>query len=168
MMITRMKINTIFHPEQNTHRKTFYIIAHHYKHFILFSLSRACVFFQLIDIAKKVTNISNDEAKAITEFKKILSNVSVSFFNKEPIPKNESEGAAFTLCKTVEGAKKYCPNRWKAMEAWFAFARMVSEYKKQLHFFCVKYEHSADFYVLALIFQPKTDWQKIVCSFRQI
>ena len=59
------------------------------------------------------------------EFQKVLKNVSVSFFNTEELPKNESEGDAFKLCKSIEGAKKYCPNRWKAMESWFSFARKV-------------------------------------------
>lgn len=79
----------------------------------------------MIAIAKNLTGISNNETMAIAEFKTTLTNLSMSFFNKEPIPRNESEGDAFKLCKTIEGAKKYCPNRWKAMEAWFSFARMV-------------------------------------------
>lgn len=69
--------------------------------------------------------MENNDTKAVEEFKKILTNTSRSFFNKEPIPKNESEGDAFKLCKSIEGAKKYCPNRWKAMENWFSFARKV-------------------------------------------
>jgi len=78
---------------------------------------------EAVMIAKTVTKINDNDTKAVEEFQKILKNISVSFFNTEEIPKNESEGDAFKLCKTIEGAKKYCPNRWKAMEAWFAFAR---------------------------------------------
>ena len=82
---------------------------------------------QAVDIAKTVTKINDNDTKAVEEFQKVLKNVSVSFFNTEELPKNESEGDAFKLCKTIESAKKYCPNRWKAMEAWFAFARKVGD-----------------------------------------
>ncbi len=79
----------------------------------------------MVEIARNVTQVYHNETLAIENFQKILTNISVSFFNKEEIPKNESSGDAFKLCKSIEGAKKYCPNRWKAMENWFSFARMV-------------------------------------------
>jgi len=48
------------------------------------------------------------------------------YFADKPIPANESDANASALCSSVEGAKKYCPNRWKAMQNWFAEARKVS------------------------------------------
>ena len=48
------------------------------------------------------------------------------YFADKPIPANESNADAFILCSSVEGAKKYCPNRWKAMQNWFAEARKVN------------------------------------------
>eukprot|EP00794_Sanderia_malayensis_P009553 gene9553-10540_t len=80
---------------------------------------------QVIEIAKNVTQIFSNETMAVESFQKILTNISVSFFNNKELPKNESSGDAFKLCKTIEGAKKYCPNRWRAMEKWFEFSRMV-------------------------------------------
>lgn len=78
---------------------------------------------EVLEIARSVTNqTSNDTAKEL--FIKRL-NESDMYFTDKPIPANESDENAHVLCSSVEGAKKYCPNRWKAMQNWFAEARRV-------------------------------------------
>ena len=54
-------------------------------------------------------------------------NHSDMYFIEEEIPKNESDENAHVLCGDEEGAKKYCPTRWRAMQNWFNEAHMVSE-----------------------------------------
>lgn len=81
---------------------------------------------QVLEIARSVTNqTSNDTAKEL--FIKRL-NESDMYFVDKPIPANESDENAHVLCSSVEGAKKYCPNRWKAMQNWFAEARKVKKW----------------------------------------
>ena len=58
----------------------------------------------------------------MTEFRQKL-NSSESYFNPEPIPKNESDKEAHRKCSDIEGAKKYCPKRWAALELWMAESR---------------------------------------------
>ena len=80
--------------------------------------------FQVLEIARSVTNqTSNDTAKEL--FIKRL-NESDMYFADKPIPANESNANAHVLCSSVEGAKKYCPNRWRAMQNWFAEAKKVN------------------------------------------
>ena len=80
--------------------------------------------FQVLEIARSVTNqTSNDTAKEL--FIKRL-NESDMYFADKPIPANESNANAHVHCSSVEGAKKYCPNRWKAMQNWFAEAKKVN------------------------------------------
>lgn len=80
---------------------------------------------QVLEIARSVTNqTSNDTAKEL--FIKRL-NESDMYFVDKPIPANESDENAHVLCSSVDGAKKYCPNRWKAMQNWFAEARKVKK-----------------------------------------
>ena len=74
-----------------------------------------------MEIAKEVTG-ENDNHTAITKFRAIL-NSSASYFNAEPIPKNESGEEAHKKCSDIEGAKKYCPKRWAAIQLWFAESR---------------------------------------------
>ena len=52
------------------------------------------------------------------------------YFNSEPIPKNESDKKAHRKCSDIEGAKKYCPKRWAALELWMAEARKASFWLK--------------------------------------
>ena len=42
---------------------------------------------------------------------------------------NESDKNAHVVCGDVEGAKKYCPTRWRALQSWFDEAHMVSRNK---------------------------------------
>ena len=80
--------------------------------------------FQVLEIARSVTNqTSNETAKEL--FIKRL-NESDMYFADKPIPANESNANAHVLCSSVEGAKKYCPNRWRAMQNWFAEAKKVN------------------------------------------
>ena len=74
-----------------------------------------------MQLAKEVTG-ENDNQTAITKFRAIL-NSSASYFNAEPIPKNESDEEAHKKCSDIEGAKKYCPKRWAAIQLWFAESR---------------------------------------------
>ena len=74
-----------------------------------------------MEIAKEVTRES-DNNTAIAKFRAIL-NSSGSYFNAEPIPKNESDKEAHRKCSHIEGAKKYCPKRWAAIQLWFAESR---------------------------------------------
>ena len=76
-----------------------------------------------MEVAKLVTGI-NDTDTAVTEFRQKL-NSSESYFNPEPIPKNESDKEAHRKCSDIEGAKKYCPKRWAALELWMAESRKV-------------------------------------------
>ena len=66
----------------------------------------------------------NDTAKE--QFIKRM-NHSDMYFIEEEIPKNESDENAHVLCGDVEGAKKYCPTRWRALQNWFDEAQMVSK-----------------------------------------
>ena len=76
-----------------------------------------------MEAAKNVTGKSN-ETEAIREFRELLDSPD-NYFNKVPFPPNESDAQAHARCSTIEGAKKYCPMRWKAIQGWFNEARMV-------------------------------------------
>lgn len=66
----------------------------------------------------------NDNDTAVAMFRKKL-NSSESYFNPEPIPKNESDKEAHKKCSDIEGAKKHCPTRWATLELWMAESRKV-------------------------------------------
>ena len=76
-----------------------------------------------MEAAKNVTGKSN-ETEAIREFRELLDSPD-NYFNKVPFPPNESDAQAHARCSSIEGAKKYCPMRWKAIQGWFNEARMV-------------------------------------------
>ena len=73
--------------------------------------------------AKSVTGKEN-ETEAIREFRSKLDSPD-NYFNKDPFPDNESDAHAHARCSTIEGAKKYCPMRWKALQEWFKESRTV-------------------------------------------
>lgn len=102
-------------------------ISYSYVYFSMLTDSFADVVqyvFQVLEIARSVTNqTSNDTAKEL--FIKRL-NESDMYFADKPIPENESNANAHVLCSSVEGAKKYCPNRWRAMQNWFAESKKVN------------------------------------------
>lgn len=78
----------------------------------------------MVDVAKEITG-EEDNQTAVKKLREIL-NSSEIYFNSEPIPKNESDKEAHRKCSDTEGAKKYCPKRWAAIQLWFAQARKVS------------------------------------------
>ena len=84
-------------------------------------MKAAFIHFQIVGIAKSVTG-ETDNQTAIMKFREKL-NSSESYFNPEPIPKNESDKEAHRKCSDIEGAKKYCPKRWAALQLWFAESR---------------------------------------------
>ena len=77
-------------------------------------------------MAKQVTGDQN-ETEAVKKFKKILSSPD-NFYNKEDFPASESDDQAHRRCRSVEGAKKYCPVRWKALQSWFRDTRIVRSF----------------------------------------
>lgn len=78
---------------------------------------------QVLEVARLVTlERNNDTAKE--QFIKRM-NHSDMYFIEEDIPKNESDKNAHIVCGDVEGAKKYCPTRWRALQNWFDEAHMV-------------------------------------------
>lgn len=80
---------------------------------------------QVLEVARLVTQqTDNDTAKE--EFrKKLKSRVSELNYLEGEFPKNESDENAHVLCGNVEGAKKYCPTRWRALQNWFDEAHMA-------------------------------------------
>ena len=78
---------------------------------------------QVVDVAKLVTGMNGSDT-AVAMFRKKL-NSSESYFNPEPIPKNESDKEAHKKCSDIDGARKYCPKRWAALELWMAESRKV-------------------------------------------
>ena len=81
-------------------------------------------FLQAVDVAKEVTGVKS-ETEAIEKFREILKDRKKSYFNAEKIPLNESDENAHRMCSSVEGAMKYCPKRWEALEKWYDSAREV-------------------------------------------
>lgn len=78
-----------------------------------------------MEAAKSATG-KNNETEAIEEFKRQL-NASSNYFNDADFPANESDDQAHQRCSSIEGAKKYCPMRWKTLQSWFKEARMVRD-----------------------------------------
>ncbi|KAK3740549.1 hypothetical protein QZH41_004318 [Actinostola sp. cb2023] len=78
---------------------------------------------QVIQIAREVTGEQNSSI-ATKKFKKILKQDDM-YFSEEAIPASESDKNAYKLCSTVEGAKKHCPVRWKAIQNWFTYSRQI-------------------------------------------
>ena len=67
-------------------------------------------------VVRDYTGISND-VKARDSF---ISEIQAAnkYFNEKPFPSNESDENAFIKCVDADSAKQYCPERWKAMQAW--------------------------------------------------
>lgn len=79
---------------------------------------------KIVAAAKEVTGISDNETEAVIKFKQKL-NSSEMYYNTQPIPKNESDEEAHKRCRDIEGAKKYCPKRWEALQLWIADSKKV-------------------------------------------
>ena len=67
-------------------------------------------------VVRDYTGISND-VKARDSF---ISEIQAAnkYFNEKPFPSNEFDENAFIKCADADSAKLYCPERWKAMQAW--------------------------------------------------
>ena len=78
---------------------------------------------KILLLAKKITGIEDTKA-AVMEFKKNISSQDM-YFNKEPLPANETGEQAFKLCNSIEGAMKFCPKRWETLQKWFKASREV-------------------------------------------
>ena len=78
-----------------------------------------------MEAAKKDTGKEN-ETEAIKQFRNKLDSPD-NYFNVDPFPDNESDSQAHVRCSSIDGAKKYCPKRWEALQSWFKEARMVRE-----------------------------------------
>ena len=80
---------------------------------------------QILSLARKITGLQDTEA-AVKQFKANISSQDM-YFNKVPIPANESGSEAFKLCNNIEGAMNFCPKRWDALQKWFKASREVSD-----------------------------------------
>lgn len=78
---------------------------------------------QAMEVARQVTD-ENDNKTARERFVRILNN-SDMFFNNMSFPPQESTKMAFKLCSSVDNARRYCPNRWHAIQQWFKETREV-------------------------------------------
>ena len=84
-----------------------------------------CYRQQVLEVARVVTKEVNDNDTAKEKFIQRM-NHSDMYFIQEEIPKNESDENAHVVCGDIEGAKTYCPTRWKALQNWFKEAQKVS------------------------------------------
>ena len=82
------------------------------------------LFLKIVDAAREVTKVSDNDTEAVMKFKQIL-NSSEMYYNTQPFSKNESVKEADKKRSTIEGAKKYCPKRWEALQLWIADSRKV-------------------------------------------
>lgn len=79
--------------------------------------------FQALEIARTESNQTNNETAKNWFIKRIEES---DMYYAYSIPKNESDEDAHNKCSSMEGAKKYCPVRWAAMQQWFTDANEVS------------------------------------------
>ena len=70
----------------------------------------------------------SDDTKARDSFIREIQ-ADDKYFNERSFPSNESDGNAFIKCTDAESAKLYCPQRWKAMQAWI---KNINEVKNKL------------------------------------
>jgi len=80
-------------------------------------------FTQILLLAKKITG-KQDTKAAVKEFKSNITSQEM-YFNKDPLPANETGEQAFRLCNSVEGAMNFCPKRWETLQKWFKASREV-------------------------------------------
>lgn len=71
---------------------------------------------QAVDVARRYTG-QQVNTTAIRDFTDALRHPNMSF-NINPFPSNESDDNAFIKCIDDKSAQAYCPQRWKAMQAW--------------------------------------------------
>lgn len=76
-------------------------------------------------MAKSYTGERDNEALAVSQFKDVLGHANMSF-NIKSFPSNESGELAFIKCNDQKSAQAYCPQRWKALQAWIQNTIKVS------------------------------------------
>ena len=76
-----------------------------------------------MSIAKQYTGEAN-ESDAIRKFRKVLTSREM-FHNKEKFPANESGDIAFLKCTSPDSARRFCPQRFKAMKGWIDATKKV-------------------------------------------
>lgn len=94
-----------------------FISKSHYAHF------NFKFFSQILELARNITGL-DDTAAAIKQFRAKLSSQEM-YFNKRPFPANESNPEAYARCNNLDGAKRFCPRRWEALQRWFKMSREV-------------------------------------------
>jgi len=69
---------------------------------------------------------NSDDVKARDSF---ISEIQLAdkYFNDKPFPSKESDDSAFINCTDADSAKLYCPERWKAMQAWIKNTEEVKQ-----------------------------------------
>ncbi|XP_078384992.1 uncharacterized protein LOC144667449 [Oculina patagonica] len=77
---------------------------------------RDALYRQAVTVAKQYTGEEN-EVLAVSQFQTALRQPDMPF-NSKPFPSNESGDVAFRKCIDPKSAQAYCPQRWKAMQAW--------------------------------------------------
>lgn len=80
-------------------------------------------FTQILSLAKRITGKQETKA-AVKEFKTNITSQDM-YFNKDPLPANETGEQAFKLCNSVTGAMRFCPKRWETLQKWFKASREV-------------------------------------------
>lgn len=91
------------------------------------------LFAQIVSLAKNITG-KQDTKAAVKEFKTNITSQDM-YFNKDPLPTNETGKQAFKLCNSVEGAMRFCPKRWETLQKWFKASREVIYTWAQLLFY---------------------------------
>jgi len=76
---------------------------------------------QILSLAKRITGKQETKA-AVKEFKTNITSQDM-YFNKDPLPANETGEQAFKLCNSVAGAMRFCPKRWETLQKWFKASR---------------------------------------------
>lgn len=92
-------------------------------HIYRYNLLFVTFFTQILSLAKKITG-KQDTKTAVKEFKTNITSQDM-YFNKEPLPSNETGEQAFKLCNSIEGAMRFCPKRWETLQKWFKASREV-------------------------------------------
>lgn len=87
------------------------------------------------NLAKQYTGIK-DEGRAVVKFREVLKSRDM-FFNRDSFPINESGDEAFMKCTDTEGARAFCPMRWKALQKWINYTKHVC--KTLVNFYSHRY-----------------------------
>jgi len=83
---------------------------------------------QAKELAKRYTEVE-DENTAVFRFKEVLRSRDM-FFNDAAFPANESGEEAFMKCADEQGARVFCPTRWRALQKWINSTKHVASFLK--------------------------------------